>query len=387
MIHRIRLVNALVLHSAIRTPWIREAFGTIPREVFVPHYYKWANNHTTLVDGADPQQYDDWISGVYADRALTVHLTPAPDIVDTAGVPTSSSSMPTVMAGMLEVLDLQPGQRVLEIGTGTGYNAALLCHRVGASNVVSVELHPELAETARTALASIGLHPTIVVGDGATASSPGELFDRIIATASVDHIPPAWIDQLVPDGALVADLRGSLDGGLIRLTRTGDDVVSGHFLNLPGSFMPMRTRLDSPHRDGESWEKPLDKINPHHGLTATDPHSIASARSMRFITQMHLTGHRLRGFIPDLDSQELYGHATDGSWFTVGLNANAADQYPVAQGGPQRLWDTVEHAFATWQRLGQPDPTRFGVTAHDHVALQHVWIDHPDSPTRWPLPL
>ncbi len=149
--------------------------------------------------------------------------------------------------------------------------------------------------------------------------------------------------------------------------------------------MPMRTRLDSPHRDGENWERPLDKINPHRGLTATDPHSIASIRSIRFITQMHLAGHRLRGFIPDLDNQELSGHAIDGRWFAVGLNANATECYPVVQGGPQRLWDTVEHAVVTWQRLGKPDPTRFGVAARDHVAFQHVWIDHPDSPTRWPL--
>ena len=387
MIHRAHLVDSLAARGTIRTSWIREAFGIVPREVFVPQYYRWANNQTILVDGADPQQYDDWISGVYADKALTVHLTPAPDIVDTAGVPTSSSSMPTVMAGMLEVLDLQPDHRVLEIGTGTGYNAALLCHRVGASNVFSVELNPDLAENARAALASIGLHPTIIVGDGATASGLGEPFDRIIATASVDHIPPGWINQLRTDGVIVADLRGNLDGGLIRLAESGNGVVSGHFLDLPGSFMPMRTRLDSPHRDGENWETPLDKINPHYGLTAIDPHFIASIRSLRFITQMHLAGHRLRGFTPDPDGQELSGHATDGSWFTVGLNAAASEHYPVLQGGPHRLWDTVEHACATWRRLGQPDPTRLGVTAHDHVALQHVWIDHPDSPTRWPLPL
>lgn len=387
MNHRTQLVETLVRQGAIRSPWVREAIETVPREVFVPRYYSWVNNQSALVDGTDPRQREDWMSGVYADRALTVHLTSAPDIADTAGAPTSSSSMPTVMAEMLEALDLQPDHRVLEIGTGTGYNAALLCHRVGESNVVSIELHPDLADNARSALEQLGLNPTVVAGDGAAVHDLGKPFDRIIATASVDHVPPAWIRQLTPDGVIVADLRGSLDGGLIRLIKTGDDIVSGKFLDIPGSFMPMRTRLDSPHRDGENWDTPLNKMNPHQGLTTTDPHAIASIRSLRFITQMHLAGHRLRGFLLDRDDQELSGHATDGSWFTVGLNPNTDAQYPVAQGGPHRLWDTVEHASAAWQHLGRPDPARFGVTAHDHIALQYVWTDSPDAATQWPLPL
>jgi protein-L-isoaspartate(D-aspartate) O-methyltransferase (PCMT) len=96
--------------------------------------------------------------------------------------------MPTVMAGMLEALDLQPGHRVLEIGTG--YHAALLCQRVGAHNVVSVELDPALADAARRALAELGLRPRVHVGDGAAGLAAAAPFDRIIATASTDHIPP-----------------------------------------------------------------------------------------------------------------------------------------------------------------------------------------------------
>jgi hypothetical protein len=59
----------------------------------------------------------------------------------------------------------------------------------------------------------------------------------------------------------------------------------------------------------------------------------------------------------------------------------------VAQGGPQRLWDTVESCYALWRRLGEPNIEQFGVTAYHDDALQYVWLDHPDSPYRWPLPL
>ncbi|MGH3427648.1 MAG: hypothetical protein ACRDQZ_08790, partial [Mycobacteriales bacterium] len=61
--------------------------------------------------------------------------------------------------------------------------------------------------------------------------------------------------------------------------------------------------------------------------------------------------------------------------------------YPVAQGGPQRLWDTVESCHTLWRRLREPRVERFGVTAYDDATLQYVWLDHPGSPYRWPLPL
>ena len=124
-------------------------------------------------------------------------------------------------------------------------------------------------------------------------------YDRIIATAAADHIPPAWISQLAPGGVIVVDLRGSLDGSLLRLTALDSDVVEGWFLKLPGAFMPMRTRLDSPHRDGESWDQVLDQRNPQQGKAPVYPGVVADNRSLRFMTQLHLAGRRLRGFLHD----------------------------------------------------------------------------------------
>ncbi|MGH3754571.1 MAG: hypothetical protein ACRDRP_18100 [Pseudonocardiaceae bacterium] len=59
----------------------------------------------------------------------------------------------------------------------------------------------------------------------------------------------------------------------------------------------------------------------------------------------------------------------------------------MTQGGPQRLWDTVESSYFCWRRLGEPAVEQFGVTALNDAALQYVWFDHPDSRHRWPLPL
>jgi SAM-dependent methyltransferase len=81
-------------------------------------------------------------------------------------LPTSSASAPAVVAVMLDRLDVRDGMRVLEIGTGTGYNAALMAHRIGGEHVYSIDIDPTLVAAARQALHGVGLHPTLVAADG-----------------------------------------------------------------------------------------------------------------------------------------------------------------------------------------------------------------------------
>ena len=129
------------------------------------------------------------------------------------GQPTSSSSQPTIMAYMLDQLRVGPGQRVLEIGAGTGYNAALLQQLVGAGGrVVTVDLDDDVARQAAAHLARAGYpEVTVVQADGAAGYPAGAPYDRIIATVGVSDLAPAWLDQLVPGGRVVVplDLRGS----------------------------------------------------------------------------------------------------------------------------------------------------------------------------------
>jgi protein-L-isoaspartate(D-aspartate) O-methyltransferase len=386
---RQRMVDELAGNGTIHHPWVRQAFAEVPREVFVPCFHRPYPGHG-LLDGADPLQHDEWLKEVYTDQALVVQYTAAPDMPG-AGAPTSSSSQPTVMAGMLEALDLQPGHRVLEIGTGTGYHTALLCHRLGAANVTSIELDPALADAARDALAHIGLHPRIYTGDGTAGLASAAPFDRIIATAAADHIPGAWIDQLAPSGAIVVDLRGSVSGRLIRLSATQDpeaDTVQGRFLPLPGAFMPLRTRTDRPYRDGEDWDTVVyDHRNPQRTTTDVNPRLVHDNPTLRLLTQLHLAGHRIRLARHTTPTAGLTGRATDTSWFTTSLNPDDKGHYIVEQAGPQRLWDTIEAAHTTWTRLGEPHIEQFGLTATNDIHHQYVWYDHPDSGYRWPLPL
>jgi protein-L-isoaspartate(D-aspartate) O-methyltransferase len=111
-------------------------------------------------------------------------------------------SQPFIVALMTDLLDVQPGQRVLEVGTGCGYQAAVLAEL--ADEVQTIEVVPELARRARATLLDLG-YGIIVVheGDG-HLGLPGEApFDRIIVTAAPDRVPPALVEQLAPGGRLV----------------------------------------------------------------------------------------------------------------------------------------------------------------------------------------
>jgi methyltransferase of FxLD system len=163
---------------------VAEAFAAVPREVFV----------------GDVAQARG-LEAVYANEAL-------PAKVDAQGRWVSSSSQPSIMTMMLELLDPRAGERVLEIGGGTGYNAALLRELVGRKGrVTTIEIDRELAGRARAALGRSGHHARVVIGDGRRAYAAGAPYDRIIVTASVAEVPNAWIDQLRPGGRLVVPLR------------------------------------------------------------------------------------------------------------------------------------------------------------------------------------
>lgn len=156
------------------------------------------------------------------------------------GLPTSSSSQPSLMAAMLAQLDVGPGHRVLEIGTGTGYNAALLAELVGESGCVSsVELQPGVAAEAAAHLDAGGWSDVeVVVGDGGRGHAPGAPYDRVIVTAGAWQLARAWVQQLADGGVLVAPLR--LNGASLSIAyrRQGAELAIESALHC--AFMPLR---------------------------------------------------------------------------------------------------------------------------------------------------
>ncbi|MGH3602017.1 MAG: methyltransferase domain-containing protein, partial [Pseudonocardiaceae bacterium] len=149
----------------------------------------------------------------------------------------------TLMIRMLEALDVRDAHRVLEIGTGTGYNAALLGHRLDDQGVYSLDIDPILVAATRDRLAQLGYHPSLVTGDGAEGFPEHAPFDRIIATCSLRAFPAQWIHQLRPGGMALVHLEGPLGAGnLLALRRDSTQPrVQGRFLPWWGCFMARRT--------------------------------------------------------------------------------------------------------------------------------------------------
>jgi protein-L-isoaspartate(D-aspartate) O-methyltransferase len=176
---RTALVDRLIARRAARSSSVIRALRDVPRHVFLP---------------------DLPLDVAYADRSIALVLE--------EGITVSSASQPSMIAEMLEQLAIEPGNRILEIGTGSGYNAALLAQLCGTDGtVVTIDLDAALVERARSALASAGLERVHVLhGDGAAGAPDFAPFDRIILTVAADDIVDAWRLQLAPQGRLVLPL-------------------------------------------------------------------------------------------------------------------------------------------------------------------------------------
>lgn len=232
------LIERLSTSGVIRSRAIYQAFAAIPREAFIPFFYQyqeeerhWIPRFPTDLPG------DAWLEAVYTDESLVTKLSER-------NAPMCSSSMPSVMARMLEVLDVQPGMSVLEIGTGTGYNAALLATLTGNPTcVTTIEVDAPIAERARDALRRTVGEIQVQIGDGLRGARGKQAqFDRIIATASCRAFPWAWYHQLAPGGRLVMDLQGGLCvSSFCILEKSSDGTrASGSFQMPPLYFMPIQ---------------------------------------------------------------------------------------------------------------------------------------------------
>jgi methyltransferase of ATP-grasp peptide maturase system len=371
-----RMADALASDRALTDPAWRAAFEAIPRHLFVPRFYR---PDGTLVDSADPAVGDEWLAAVYADDSLVTKLAPVPG--SDLSLSVSSATMPSLMARMLHLLDVPPVSKVLEIGTGTGYNAALLCHRLGDRQVVSVDIDPELVAAAGARLAGLGYHPHLVAADGSAGVADRAPYDRIIATCAVPAVPSAWIRQLEIGGLIVTDVRGEISSSLAVLRKTAADTVSGTFLAVPGHFMWLRARADNPLRDGDGGMLVIDLDNTTTRATTLGPAQLDDP-DLRFALQAHLPDAEGLFRLPSQPPAAQL-RTSDGSWAEVSGDGTGAR---VTEGGPRRIWSIAERATAWWTDNGHPTRARFGITATAGGSAQ-LWLDRPDSGRSWTLPL
>ncbi|MGH3752486.1 MAG: methyltransferase domain-containing protein [Pseudonocardiaceae bacterium] len=351
------MVEVLAQRGELGERW-RAAFTEVARHEFIPElvwrYDRETSAHCDLVPlrrGDDPQ---GWLERAYANASVTTQVDDGHPIGE-AGCGrevTSSASMPGVVAQMLTALDAEPGMRVLEIGTGTGYNAALLAHRLGAQHIVSVEVDPAVAGHARHALAAAGFGAvTVVTGDGAQGYLPGAPYDRVISTVAAAEVPYAWVAQTRP-GGLVLTPWGTpyYPGGLLALTVHPDATATGRIVG-PASFMRLRAQRIPRYSTSRIVRRDDDPVT----TSTTDLHPWYVAGDVHVSTAIGLRVPQCEYLYQPEDPETGTLYLVDQwsrSWALLDLTTEAP--YEVQQSGARKLWDEVHTAYQWWLDRGKP---------------------------------
>lgn len=370
-----------------RTDW-RELIAEVPRDPFIPETI-WVD-----VDAGHPQSgfaalsrrehLQRWWELVGANESVITQVDEGHTAAgDTGRSPSSSCSKPSIVAGMLDALDVCPGHAVLEIGTGTGWNAALLCRRAGTrGRVVSVEVDSTIAEAARAVLASTGYSPLVITGDGLEGYPDGAPYDRLVATAAVREIVPrSWLEQTRPGGRIVLPWGTDYcNGVMLTLHVAADRTVTGRF---SGDLAFKRLRSHC-----RRFYEPDQTQIQYAQVSTTDVHgwdffhminSDQAAFAIGLKVPHCALTVELNTFGADHNVLEL-DDITTASWARLDANLTSPDKLVVRQLGPRRLWDEAEAAYDWWYAHDKPTLTRFGMTVT--ADTQSVWLDTPSTVIR-----
>ncbi|XKK41807.1 protein-L-isoaspartate(D-aspartate) O-methyltransferase [Nocardiopsis sp. ARC36] len=244
--------HALLTDRLDTTDEIRAAFAACPRHEYVPDVI-WPSAVGAALDRADDP--DGWAGSVYADDYVTTQISNR--AAGPVNTPTSSSSAPQLMADMLRAAEIKPGMRVVEIGTGTGWNAAILASLVGPTgSVTSVEIDPDVAAHARNRLRGTDVR----VVTGTAPGGPG-VFDALVATCAVQRVPLAWVELVGRDARLVIPWAPYPEGGptpVVALRRTGSTTAVGPLIR-DAAFMRDRRQRGARQRFPGNGEEATDR--------------------------------------------------------------------------------------------------------------------------------
>jgi protein-L-isoaspartate(D-aspartate) O-methyltransferase len=232
------MVDRLVCEGALWSQRLIAAFRATPRQCFLDRVFRFHRKSNQWREVITRQPGPRELEIIYADRALITHVTAADGPVPQT--PISSSSQPSLMAQMLEDLHLAPGLSVLEVGAGTGYNAALLAYMVGPGRVVSLDIDRNVLSEAWDHLRGFPeSRVELRQGDGREGWPEAAPYDRIMVTAACAGLEPAWLGQLKDAGMLLAPC--NLAPGLSFLVRgtSRNGRFEGH-LTRPAYFLPLR---------------------------------------------------------------------------------------------------------------------------------------------------
>jgi protein-L-isoaspartate(D-aspartate) O-methyltransferase len=335
------------------SPEIGTALAKVDRASFIEGYYDFIDGRWTWVvfDPAAPTIAN--LDKIYGNTSIVTDI-------DAEGAPVSSSTMPALMVTMLSKLGVTEGDRVLEIGTGTGYNAALLGQLVGPKgNVTSVDIDPALTTSAKRRIDHIGCNNVeIQTSDGVQSAELSSSFNRLIATVGCENIPHSWWEKLSRDGVAVVPFRAGSWYSVLRLTR--GEAPSTWFGSVvgPAGFTPARgdtiandsvfTLVDFTQRPEDVQSEPIycgsaSYIDLDFFLNAHNPQLIpVEVRTGDSWTARH------RGL----------GIIDDNGEFAAVVNGSLIS----SKGADPNIIEMIRNNTMTWKQLGNPPSSEFDVT-------------------------
>lgn len=352
----------------------QELFRSVPREFFIPDAVEaspMGEEPSYWVDRTEDP--DRWRAAVYADTTLLSQVADgavelSEDTVRT-GAPSSSSTAPSLVGEFLALLDPRPGDRVLEVGTGTGWTAGLLSERLGPENVTSVEVDERVSKSAAYHLEAAGYRPNLVVGDGLAGFPERAPYDRVHVTCAVREVPFAWVEQTRPGGVIVAPWSPvQVRGHKLRLRATGDRAIG----RLHGGTAFMTARSQRPGHPSPQGE-------PRESETRLDPMVVTSAGpGLEMVVAALLPGVVVNGIGEGDDRVGLHDPVTGA--YALAIRPEDGGAAEVTQYGPRDLWSEMEAAYLAWVGLGEPELERFGLTVD--AEGRQVWLDQPHNLVR-----
>jgi protein-L-isoaspartate(D-aspartate) O-methyltransferase len=364
---------------------VHEALLALPRQILMPQAYarrsapdedppRW-----DLLDWSRPSDRDELLERLHSGDSVAIQHDGEPILGRAAGPRrggsmTAMSSTMGMTADLLQVLDLRPGQRVLDVGTGAGVTAAVACFVCGDAGVVTLDIDPHVTAAARERLSALGYRPTVATGDGAAGWGDAAPYDRVLVSFAVRRVPTALVEQLAPGGRALMTLGTSSPSwpGLAVIDKRPDGTVEAEL-----------RAVEFGHRAGAGFDRLFLSADFRETITTAEGWTQRSRLAPPTDTARGMwlaLDHFYPGLVRHFGAEDLtIGAPECGSWMRV--RPVGYRRWDVTTCGPRDIWAEVQDVAARWRAAGEPAVFRLHLDAD---GVQRA--ASPNGALTWQLP-